>query len=165
MSNEKQTCGRRMGEMGPWERAEGMDEWETNRWSVDFAAVDAKHEAEKKRWEEESNGRTTIHYSPVGDKWVWDSPVPRTCSFCGSIHPDDAFRLIEAGWEIEIAKSYKFYLNPPGYREHMDRCLRGEFGDGYHSPVPPVKGYSPHFNEEQVKRLNAALAEQKARGK
>ena len=28
MANEKQTCGRRMLELGPWERKEDLDEWE-----------------------------------------------------------------------------------------------------------------------------------------
>lgn len=161
-TNEKQTCGRRMGDFGPWEHAEGLDEWETNRWSLDFAAVDARHEAEAKRVAEESQGRSTIYYSPVGDKWVWDGPIPRTCSFCGGVHPDDAFRLIEAGWEIEIAKSYKFYLNPPGYHAHLTNFRIGEKSD-YHSPVPPVKGYSHHFTKEQTDRLNLLYREQKTK--
>lgn len=33
--SESQTCPRRMGEPGPWEREEGLDRWETGHGTVD----------------------------------------------------------------------------------------------------------------------------------
>lgn len=35
----------------------------------------------------------------------------RCCSYCGSMHPDDFFAAIEAGWEVEPTdKNYKSYV-------------------------------------------------------
>jgi hypothetical protein len=32
--SEKQTCPRRLGELGPWSREENQDEWVIGRWSL-----------------------------------------------------------------------------------------------------------------------------------
>lgn len=76
-----------------------------------------------------------------GDRWEWRWQ-PRTCSYCGGVHPDDAIRLISEGWRSGgTTKSYKRYLEP----------------SGKWSPVPPVKLYVHHFDDEHIKRFNAAL--------
>lgn len=75
------------------------------------------------------------------DKWPEGFPKPRTCSFCGSVHPDDLLALVKAGWTCEMStKRYKSYWHPP----------KGQV-------IPPVKLYSNHVTQEQAKELNAAL--------
>ena len=97
-------------------------------------------------------------------KWPW---APRTCSFCGGVHPDDAIRLLEEGWEVERTdKSYKRYLHPPGYYARLAnitdsiRTFRNGVGKEpvvtFRSPVPPVKLYVNHFDERQIARFNSA---------
>jgi hypothetical protein len=104
-------------------------------------------------------------------KWPW---APRSCSFCGGLHPEDAIRLIEEGFEVEATdKSYKRYLHAPGFRLRMmqfngyARQDQGEIVEltteeaekhaRYFSAAPPLKLYVPHFSPEQIERFNAAL--------
>lgn len=181
--SEIQTCPTRMGESGPWKREENLDTWETDRWIVDPEVVRAKHDAEDARGLlncNENNVRfdrpaiTLEEYraewyvrGPNNDLWLWDWGPPRTCSFCGGIHPEDAMRLLGEGWEHEKAKSYKGYLEPPGSRTRSDAFLASikdksrEVGQGVPSvwsPTPPVKMYVAHFSDEQLARLNALLS-------
>lgn len=128
-----QTCPRRMGEMGPWEYKENLDHWETSRWNPYYQST-----------------------------WPEQFERPRTCSFCGGIHPDDAIKLIEAGWEVgTTGKSYKRYLEPPGTRERYQILLEQIKGDiekakspEMVSPVPPVKLYTMHMSRQQIDRFN-----------
>lgn len=118
------------------------DQWETDRWG----------QREEDVW-----------------NWSWS---PRTCSFCGGAHPEDVFKLIEEGWELDKTdKCYKAYLEPPGYAQAHAATLRAirasKGGDldtsripSVWSPVPPVKVYTQHFTKEQVDRLNVAMKEQ-----
>jgi len=106
-------------------------------------------------------------------KWNW-SWRPRTCSFCGGAHPEDVFKLIEEGWELDKTdKCYKAYLMPPGTAQAVQATLRairaskgGALDDSripsVWSPVPPVKIYTMHFNKDQVDQLNQLLAKQRA---
>lgn len=157
-----QSCPRRMQEWGPWERQEELDQWVTNRWLTDPEQV--------KRQQEEADARlspgTTVHRSEHADLWLWHWGPPRTCNFCGSIHPEDAFRLLEEGWEQEFAKSYKAYLNPPGSSVRLKATLaslRDPTREPFQgvpsiwSPVPPVKLYIQHCTSEEISRLNALL--------
>jgi hypothetical protein len=58
-----------MGELGPWERGEGLDEWREERGY-------------------------------------------RSCSFCGSLHPDEFMQALEAGAEVgPTDKPYKAYID------------------------------------------------------
>lgn len=99
-----------------------------------------------------------------GTFWPEGEPRPRTCSYCGGVHPDDAIALIMRGWEVETTgKSYKRYLHPPGYVDAI-RQFRDEQNEfkqprwtGPRSPVPPVKVYTYHFDQRQVDAFNAAL--------
>ena len=84
-------------------------------------------------------------------------PRPRTCSYCGGVHPEDAIELLKAGWTVEAtSKAYKRYLEPPGYREQMrDWKPGGPPSENWiESPVPPVKLYVYHLNQEQIDRFN-----------
>ncbi|WP_141715339.1 hypothetical protein [Burkholderia ubonensis] len=90
-----------------------VDEWEANRWDG-------------------------------GEHVVWpdSSPKPRTCTYCGGVHPDDVIPLLIAGWQLDrTTKAYKFYLNAPQHR----------------SAVPPVKIYLMHWTQEQVNRADEVL--------
>jgi len=109
------------------------------------------------RW---SDGRESTRF-PAG------FAHPRTCSYCGGLHPEDTISLVEQGWELELStKRYKAYLHPPGYHA----SLSGLFSittDGLKqppkcepSPVPPEKMYISHFTDEQRERLAAALERQ-----
>lgn len=183
---EPQTCPRRVGEFGPWEHKPDLDSWKADRWLADPAAVAARQTADDQRWLDRSNadrvaaGRppqtmaeymANVHRGPDNDQWKWSLPVPRTCSFCGGIHPEDAIRLVGEGWEVDATgKDYKRYLNPPGYGAYCD-ALMGNIRDGGEkparvaSPTPPVKVYVMHFSDEQVERFNAALTARKNKEK
>lgn len=89
-----QTCPRRMGELGPWERTDGLDEW-----------------------------RMTHDYRGV---------VLRTCSFCGSLDPDDFMARVRAGEAVgPTDKNYKAYVGGSGgpkfYYQHLSPEQRQEF--------------------------------------
>ena len=64
------------------------------------------------------------------------SPLPydrRTCSYCGSWHPDDLFEYVEAEGEVgPTDKSYKIYLaSSPNkfYFQHLDEAGKRRFID------------------------------------
>ena len=157
---EPHTCRRRTGELGPWTRGEGEDRWQIGSWTR-YRAIDRL-----RRW-------LFVKANPGGGMgstyWPGPGPVPRVCSFDGGIHPEDAIRLVAAGWEVEgTDKGYKRYMHPPGYRAACNRTLdelrHYRLGGGprptvplVESPIPPVKVYVPHFSEDQIQRFNAAL--------
>ena len=150
---EPTTCPRRIREVGPWPRSEGLDHWERGLWASTQAEADAE-----------------VAAHPTGGighvLWSYGGEQPRTCSFCGGIHPDDAIALIEGGWEVEgTTKGYKRYLNPPGYAAYQEAAIAAlrrrdavPTEGRVESPVPPVKLYVQHFDEAQIARFNAALA-------
>jgi hypothetical protein len=164
--------------MGPWDYKEGLDRWRSDRWSADREAGEKVHLAEDERGLREHNERAAARGEPAisleeyrtkwyirgatNDLWLWPGEPPRTCSFCGGIHPDDAIKLLTEGWEVE--GTGKRYLHPPGFRARhaplIDSIDRGTIGGGtsQHSwePVPPVKLYDQHFNDEQIVRFNNA---------
>ncbi|MEA3042986.1 MAG: hypothetical protein QOH47_824 [Sphingomonadales bacterium] len=58
----------------------------------------------------------------------------RTCSYCGSLHPDDFMEQVEAGAElIPTDKRYKVYIRSAErgqqkfYFEHLDNAQRDRF--------------------------------------
>lgn len=61
------------------------------------------------------------------DHWRSD----RTCSYCGSLHPDDFMRRVSAGETIgTTTKTYKAYLDAPWakfYFQHLSVEQRQEF--------------------------------------
>lgn len=60
--------------------------------------------------------------SPGDDEWVKCTNGDRTCSYCGSLHPDDFKRILEKAAdpsddtfaERATGKNYKIYVNQPG---------------------------------------------------
>ncbi len=144
----KQTCRRRMTQPGPWEYTLNTDHWETTTWG----------------WVAHLVGSIQNRIKPGSGftRWPWHW-TPRTCSFCGGVHPEDAIRLLREGWEVEAtSKSYKRYLQPPGYAKWC-REMSGTIGIGplplpkFPPPVPPVKVYVAHFNADQCDRFNSEL--------
>lgn len=113
--------------------------WETDRWS-------GRHDS---------------------DRWPEAFPKPRTCSYCGSVHPDDLIALVEQGWEMEQStKSYKTYWHPPGYHTAMQKLMtdmnlfhEAPEASPYADPVPPVKLYGNHLTQEHADRINKILAD------
>lgn len=81
------------------------------------------------------------------DRWTGESTawphsyaMPRFCSYCGGIHPDDAFNLVVEGWAMTLTENhYKFFMTPD---------------NGEQTPVPHVKLYLMHFSQEQVLRMD-----------
>jgi hypothetical protein len=90
-----------------------------------------------------------------GTYWPSGFDKPRTCSYCGGIHPADALTLFAAGWEVEgTDKGYKRYLHPPGCGDGL-RPLRAGGRTGHvASPVPPVKLYLWHFSDADIVEWN-----------
>ena len=88
---------------------------------------------------------------------------PRTCSFCGGVHPEDALALLTAGWEGETTgKDYKRYLHPPGFLRHMDTVLEAMRAQcsglpAFLDPIPPVKLYVYHLDQPQILAFNRVL--------
>lgn len=155
---EPQTCPRRMGEMGPWEYKPLLDHWERGRWAATKEEADAEVAEFMARNPNGSMGNVL---------WCYPGEQPRTCSFCGGVHPEDAIALIRAGWTSGgTTKAYKRYLEPPGYakweRDTFANVPVSEWGKTkppYPSPIPPVKLYTMHFTPEQIAAFNAALTE------
>lgn len=105
------------------------------------------------------------------DKWKgWPAELgtpPRSCSYCGSVHPGDAVAMIRAGWEIEpTTKCYKWYINPPGSKLHHKRVLRNIANPpkATHATVSPmVKFYGPHGSPADLAALNKLWGRQNGR--
>jgi hypothetical protein len=94
-------------------------------------------------WETDSwTGNNYGHLSEhmASNSWPINAKEPRTCSYCGSVHPEDAFALIESGqWLVDPTdKNYKLYLS----------LLAREI-----SPVPLVKLYFQHFSDSDCDRF------------
>jgi hypothetical protein len=161
---EIQTCPRR-DEIGS-RYLENQDQWITDRWLTDPEEVEKYHKELDERFRTKFlNSQSTI-YGPNSDLWLWTWGPPRTCDYCGSVHPEDALRLLSEGWEQEFAKSYKAYLHPPGYKTRLEAFLASirdknrEPGEGVPSvwePIPPVKLYMQHCTKEQVGQFNENL--------
>jgi len=85
--------------------------------------------------------------------WHW---IPRRCSFCGSLNPDDALRLLSEGWTEEKAtgKRYKAYFNPPADHTAMRRGLGSDNPDQPKEKSVMPKLYMWHLSEAQLKEMN-----------
>lgn len=62
------------------------------------------------------------------------APGARSCSYCGSVHPDDFMQAVRAGVEVgPTDKNYKAYMTGPGfdhakfYYQHLSVEQRGKF--------------------------------------
>lgn len=166
-SEDVQTCPDRNSMPGPWKFGENLDRWETDRWSRNVLLIRIKHFFTILFNRIKNRGRQTLFMGSHNDEWLWKWGPPRTCSFCGGIHPEDAIRLVSEGWEVEttFGKSYKRYLEAPGYKAHIEKMSEiarttRDFSmlPDYWSPVPPVKVYVAHFSQDQVDRFNKELS-------
>ena len=130
--------------------------------------------AEFDRWESDRwlnpLGRPNIFF-PAG------VVPPKTCSYCGAAAPEDVLRLIREH-EFEpsaTGKSYKQYLNPPGYylrnaiiheffshHENLGKplLLSNELPKSvleYKDPTPPIKIYTQHFTNRMMGKFNSLV--------
>lgn len=107
--SKKITCPRRMNEMGPWEREEGMDRFK------------------------KGGGLAGQEMS---------------CSFCGSMPPEDFMQAVRDGKEIgPTDKNYKAYVGSTEgkfYYQHLDEEQRKEFIDLLNQRKVNI-GYPGHF--------------------
>lgn len=133
-------------------------EWRADRW----CASEEEAAAEMEQFASSNPGGSIA--SPL---WRGPGPLPRTCSFCGGVHPEDAIALVSLGWEVEATtKGHKRYLTPPGTatrnRVMMERLDEGRDPvvavPSVWSPGPPVKLYIAHFSEAQATRFNDTLS-------
>lgn len=96
--------------------------------------------------------------------WPTTDRHPRCCSFCGGIHPDDAIRLVQAGWDvIGTNKSYKRFLEPPGLFEASKAAIKTYRKTGklvkekIRNPDPKVVLFTYHFSIKQAESFNDSL--------
>jgi hypothetical protein len=87
--------------------------------------------------------------------WKGPVPVPRVCSYCGSISFADLKVLTQAGWFIHVAKLYKGFLFP--FNPKMNTLA---LSDRW-SPSPVVKFYTHHFTEDQVIYINELITQRR----
>lgn len=158
---ETQTCPRRIHEMGPWAHEPHLDRWTDGGWSDDLEEAE-KRAREKDQIRRDKFGDDVAQHPTQPQVWLGPGSVPRFCSFCGSLHPDDAIELVELGWEvIGTTKTYKRYLEPPGTA--LSRSVTIKRLRGNDKVVPPsvwkaqLKVYIMHFDKDQAKRWNEAL--------
>src|SRR3990172_1489434 len=80
----------------------GPDFWDRSRWSL----ISIVHDWLRDKLDPHFFG---------GTRWDDRYPKPRTCSYCGSAHPDDVVILLSMGWLPEKAtgKNYKVYIHAP----------------------------------------------------
>lgn len=88
-----------------------------------------------------------IRWEPIaGGTWKAAEKPPRVCSFCGCVNPEDGTALVTAGWNVlPTTKMYVRFLTPP---------------PPIPEPIPAVRLFLQHFNEEQANAFNEALAKQ-----
>jgi len=86
------------------------------------------------------------HEADVHDADTWRDG--KTCSYCGSLSPDEFLRRIEAGHELgPTDKNYKVYLNHPWgkfYFQHLSVEQKQKFVDLINTKKLNI-GYPGHF--------------------
>ena len=109
-----------------------IDEWSKQRWELDFNDI--------------LDGR----------KKIWRNKfMPRACTFCGSVNPIDALRLVIVDqWEVET-ETYDepdAFIYPPGTIEYKDNMNDYESREIW-IPIPPIRVFFVHFNVDQKRKL------------
>lgn len=85
-----------------------------------------------------------------GDVWEDRKEGYLCCSYCGSMHPDDFFKYVEAQHEIgPTDKNYKAYVDGvrgPGkfYFQHLDEAGKARFMQLHNDRVMKI-GVPHHF--------------------
>jgi hypothetical protein len=121
----KQTCPRRMRELGPWKHDEGADTWKSG---TSFVTAKRDYEGVK----------------------------IRSCSFCGSIHPDDFMTLvIDHGYVVgPTDKNYKVYLAQPVSEAERARQKEEWFaGAEAKHLLQSTREHHPEIDEQMLDRL------------
>lgn len=92
--------------------------------------------------------------APRGYQAVWREPPPegdepysreyRTCSWCGSLNPEDLLKILDAGGKLEACDwkygwPHKFYVKYPNAKAGQECCI-GRGSDG------PIMDYAPANN-------------------
>lgn len=71
---------------------------------------------------------------PKTDFWRDDN----TCSYCGSMHPDDFMKLVEAGEKlVPTDKNYKVYVMVPNEKVGERKIIGGESGQPFGADGKP----------------------------
>lgn len=100
------------------------------------------------------------HSGPNLDHWKkFKSNGDRVCSYCGSLHPDDFWRLVKAAAEAPIEsteavsidpsdKGYKVYVRQPGVQNAHDGGIK------FYTPhlIGPVTSEQQALYQEAVRR-------------
>lgn len=91
---------------------------------------------------------------PVGgwlpDTWDHGPDGNRTCSYCGSIHPDDLMAIcrktiVDERYGVEgTTKNYKVYVRQPGVRNAGEGAIKFYM---HHAPSPPSEADQKLFSE------------------
>jgi hypothetical protein len=82
------------------------------------------------------------HDEPLPDTWDVGPDGNRTCSFCGSVHPDDLMEIcrktiVDERYGVEgTTKSYKVYVRSPGVRNAAEGAIKFYT---WHAPEQPTK--------------------------
>ena len=101
---------------------------------------------------------------PAEDTWRVLPNGDRTCSFCGSLHPDDWMRLskeaLDPASETEIEKSdkgYKFYVHQKGVRNALEGGIK------FYSWHIPTEEWASEANKTWLDVARASAAKREAR--
>lgn len=102
-------------------------------------------------------GGIASRLAPSHDEWRADG----TCSYCGSMSPDELFRVIDAGGELgPTDKNYKVYVRGEGLKQSYRDCPKDAVctgpGDCTHwvtRSVPESKFYFQHLDKAQRTRF------------
>ncbi len=79
---------------------------------------------------------------PLPDTWNIGPDGNRTCSYCGSAHPDDLMKICRSAladdrYGVDATdKSYKVYLRQPGVRNASEGAIKFYM---HHAPSSPSK--------------------------
>lgn len=107
------------------------------------------------------------------DQWIEPGPkgrehpiiyIYRTCSYCGSIHPEDLFKAIERGYTLgPTDKSYKVYIDYPKPEDYEWFTEKNETGgtSSWGSHQLTYKFYFQHLDELAQHRFIKLLNEDK----
>lgn len=128
-------CPLRAGEPVPRTTPFGPDLWERDRWSPSWPA---RLLAWWERWTGLSRRRRPV-------RWPRNLQPPRSCSFCGALHPEDAIAFVRLhggrGWRVRRSTNTRRWILPYP-------------GTGILRPRPALKVHLQHLTGEEVERFN-----------
>lgn len=87
---------------------------------------------------------------PQPDTWDLGPDSNRTCSYCGSLHPDDLMKIChlvmtDERYAIEgTTKSYKVYVSQPGVRNASEGAVKFYM---HHAPKEPTDNENQLFRD------------------